>query len=664
MKSRFFRIQAVLFLFAVLLRLVYLFESSDNPTFFTPTLDGKTYHELARSLWQGQDVRNGFFWQPVFYPLFLALVYLFTHASLLAAKIIQAIIGGLTCVLTFRLGARMAGERTGLLAGVIMALYGPAIFFEGELLATGWALFFGAAVPLLFLRAQAAPDLKNLAFFGLCGALAVIARPTFLPFIVVAALWLLIKLRDQDSAKPALAGLAALGLGFFIIAGPVIIFKANVTGQAGLLPTSGGINFFIGNYPERSRTVAIRPGLDWFKFTERPVREGLCDHTNQSEFFYDQAKGHAKERPLRFTGNLFIKTAQFVSSREMPRNLDIYVFRQWSGVLSVLVWKIGPWGFPFGLIFPLALLGLIFQFARIPKGPILFIALYAGSIIIIFVASRYRLPILPLMSVLAAQGVFSLATVFREHNVRKRLIAAGVIAGGVVLSTAPGPFCEEKLNFEAELYNALGMSYVESEQWDRAQDFYNRALALDPDYTEAHFNVGCLHYRKKEQEQAIQAWDRALGLNPGRKDAMKNRYIALKELGLADSANAYLESIIPQFNRDAGLLTDFGRLLIARGKYNEAKGVFERAVGLNLPPVEAYAFLGDLYRMAGAFEKGISVYRQAISLDPGNGRIYFSLAILYADHQKAAEACRVLDRLKSIDPAWYEKAKQVVPCKD
>ena len=53
---------------------------------------------------QGGEIFERFFWQPFFYPYFLTCVYKLTGCSIIAAKIIQPIIGALTCILCFRLG--------------------------------------------------------------------------------------------------------------------------------------------------------------------------------------------------------------------------------------------------------------------------------------------------------------------------------------------------------------------------------------------------------------------------------------------------------------------------------------------------------------------------------------------------------------------------------
>lgn len=89
-----------IFFLALFVRYFYLYESSANPTFEAPISDSMTYHELARELVTGEGMKTVFFWQPVFYPLYLTVVYYFSDSSIVCVKHIQVILGCFTCVLT------------------------------------------------------------------------------------------------------------------------------------------------------------------------------------------------------------------------------------------------------------------------------------------------------------------------------------------------------------------------------------------------------------------------------------------------------------------------------------------------------------------------------------------------------------------------------------
>ncbi|MFA5251842.1 MAG: glycosyltransferase family 39 protein, partial [Phycisphaerae bacterium] len=152
--KRSFFVACIIFSLALTVRLIYLYESSANPTFQVPIVDSKIYDETARAFVSGQGMVSNFFWQPFFYQFFLSVVYIFSGNSIIFAKIIQVLLGALTCALTYKLGKKIFGERTGIIAGLIAAFYGPMFFYESELLATGWAAFWAVAIVLLFLEVK------------------------------------------------------------------------------------------------------------------------------------------------------------------------------------------------------------------------------------------------------------------------------------------------------------------------------------------------------------------------------------------------------------------------------------------------------------------------------------------------------------------------------
>lgn len=101
-----------IFLLAFGLRLLYLYESSDNPSFEMPIVDSAVYDNMARSVAEGKPMSDDFFWQPFFYPVFLSVIYFVSNSSIIFAKIMQVLLGSITCSLTYLLGK---GFSTGVL---------------------------------------------------------------------------------------------------------------------------------------------------------------------------------------------------------------------------------------------------------------------------------------------------------------------------------------------------------------------------------------------------------------------------------------------------------------------------------------------------------------------------------------------------------------------
>lgn len=654
------------FLAALAVRGIYLYQSSAFPTFLAPTVDAETYHTIAKELAQNHRVNESFFWQPFFYPFFLSIVYFFSGASIVWAKIVQIAIGSCTCALTYLLGKHLFGRRIGLLAAGMNAFYGPLIFLEGELLGDWVEAFWSVVLILLALKVRSNRNLWTSLALGLCAGLALLTRPTIAPFLIAALLWLIWTLRRLRATW--FAPVAAPGCvlaGFLAVTLPVAMLNHRITGTFALLPSSGGINLYIGNNEDTGKTLAIRPGWDWQQLTAWPQREGFADPRDAGAFFYRQVSQYATGHPLSFLGGLGEKTLKFLSSREIPRNIDIYMFRAWSPLLGALVWKAGPFGFPFGVVLPLAAVGLVCRWRDIPPGAKLLLLLYPAAVILVFVTGRYRLPVIPVMLILAACGTSSLVEILRRRQwIRAGLATAG-LAAVVAISTLPGPFCDEKVNFAAELNFDLGCFYNRvAQDYDKAGSLLRKAVELKADYADAYNELGNAVSSQGRLEASREFYKRAIAINPRHSMAMCNLSATEYKLGDMEASMAILRQALAFERYYPKLHFRMGVALARQGRLQEAVENYLQALkgesdSSNL--FRVHAALGDALMVAGGQAmRAVAEYQLALNLAerenlPVDARsVMRYLAWLRATSDQAGarnavEALRLAGRLVAID---------------
>ena len=123
-----------------------------------------------------------------------------------------------------------------------------------------------------------------------------------------------------------------------------------------------------------------------------------------------------------------------VVSREIPRNEDVYLFRSDSLVLRAGLWRVGSFGFPFGLLFPLAALGAVAERRRVPWPIWLFLASYAAVLVSVFAVGRYRIALVPPLAILAGAGAISLASALRERRHHQLLASLAVLIPALLLT--------------------------------------------------------------------------------------------------------------------------------------------------------------------------------------------------------------------------------------
>jgi 4-amino-4-deoxy-L-arabinose transferase-like glycosyltransferase len=205
-------------LIALALRLIYVAQIRDAPYFEVPLVDGANYVRTAGVI-AGGDLLAGpqVFWQAPLYPYFLALLMGLFGLGLGQVYVIQALIGAFSCWLVYRIGRRLFGDREALWAALVMACYGPLIFFDAQPLIPVLHILLTLAGILFLLRAggvgpagdepgaNKGPTVagagrgRDWGLAGLFWGLSATATPNILLAVPVAAWWVLRRERAAGS---------------------------------------------------------------------------------------------------------------------------------------------------------------------------------------------------------------------------------------------------------------------------------------------------------------------------------------------------------------------------------------------------------------------------------------------------------------------------------
>jgi 4-amino-4-deoxy-L-arabinose transferase-like glycosyltransferase len=483
------------FVVAFALRLAHVLALRDSPYFARPVLDAETYYWAARALAAGQGWAERVYWQPPGYPYFLAGILRIAGPGLLAPRLAQAGLGALTAALTCALGTRAFGRAVGLGAGLAVALYGTLVYYDAELLAPSLAICLQMAT--LWLAARAPEERGGRGWLAtglLAGLTAVVNAPALvlLPVLAVAA-W-------------RRAGWVLLGAA--IAVAPVTARNWAQGGEAVLISSNGGINLYLGNNPRYERTVGMRPGRDWQALVRAPLLHGVTGARAASRFFTARVTAYARQDPRGFAGLQLRKLRLLVGGDEIPRNQEIYPARAWSPVLRALLWKIPGLAFPFGLLLPLAVVGLGVAGGR---APVLAASVVLLGLLVVafFVTARYRAPLVPLLALFAGAGV---RWTLVEARPRGRVLAA-VAAAAVYLvaNVGQGPMTV-RMNPDAE----QGLAHWLEREGRRpdALRLYERLAGEGRASFDAWYGVVQLATVLHEPEKATAALSRIRALEP------------------------------------------------------------------------------------------------------------------------------------------------------
>ncbi|HMB70330.1 MAG TPA: tetratricopeptide repeat protein, partial [bacterium] len=344
---------------------------------------------------------------------------------------------------------------------------------------------------------------------------------------------------------------------FLAVTLPASTACRHVTGHFSFLPASGGVNLWLGNNPDFEHTVTARVGEDWQVLLSRSDATRPDEMWEGDRWFRGRVLEWIREDPAAFLAGIGKKAARFVSSREIPRNTDLYLYREWSAPLRASLWKAGPWGFPFGVLLPLAAAGLILRRGRIPAPVLLFVLLGSAAIVGVFVAARYRAPLVPAFAVLAVEGARASWAILRTGRARARFALAAGAAAAVLLTTLPGPFPEERQPYEAELWSAVGAAHRDAGDLDAAEADYRRALETAPDHAPAWDGLGLVSARRGDLDSAVRHLQGALLRDPQSAVSHNNLGAVLLDLGRPAEAAVRFEQALrirPSYDRAAANL--------------------------------------------------------------------------------------------------------------
>lgn len=580
----------VLALVAAAVQAVFLLETWTSPYFRYPLIDAATYFYQALGILQGQGA-NGAFWQPPGYPHLLAVFCAIGGGSVAIVRCLQSLLlAPLLAVLLWRVSRRMLSPAWACGAVVVACLNGPLLFYHSQLLPAAPAAVLVLAVLLLALRAGERPSATRWLATGAGNGLAMLFVAPTAALVPVLALYAW--LSPGRWTKRTVRVAALLGAVLLVVT-PVALRNYDACGKWVWISTNGGANFYVGNCRNWDVTLTVQPGFDWEKLMRVPyLQNHVKDSVEADRQFSRMAWQDARRAPGEFARHLARKAAVFWHGHEIPRNLDIYGWRDSSWLLGATVWQAGV-QFPCGLLVPLALVGAC-VLRRRREGLLLAGSAVAFGLLVAFYfpCSRYRVPVLAVVTLLAVAGVQALVVAIRTQSWRTvsvlgvLALAAGVPAN--VLLDWP----TNRIRYDAHLWNAMGAAADLRNDLITAKTCYEEALHRDAKFADAHFNLGTVYARQKDTTRAEICYEAALAARADHDKARVNLAIHLADRGQQLDALRHFslaESLNPL---NASAFANHAAVLQRMGREQEALEMLGRAAALEPRYQAVYNALG------------------------------------------------------------------------
>jgi tetratricopeptide (TPR) repeat protein len=196
---------------------------------------------------------------------------------------------------------------------------------------------------------------------------------------------------------------------------------------------------------------------------------------------------------------------------------------------------------------------------------------------------------------------------------------------------------------EAALHFDRGMALQAQGRLEEAAASYRQALALQPDFAEAHYNIAIIFNELGRVEEAAESCRKAAEIRPDLAEAHSNLGSALQVLGRLDEAIASHRRALALRPESADWLYNLGIALQERGDLEEAISSYRRALALKPGLAEAWYNLHALLLDAEGVAPAIECMKRAVEHSPANADYRFFLGMLLDYSGDAGAAAGYLD---------------------
>jgi tetratricopeptide (TPR) repeat protein len=607
-----------LFAAAVVVRLAYLASVVHDPFFMylRHIPDAFYFNNWAQEIVSNHAWLGGpgvFFIGPL-YAYFLAAIYALVGPDLFVVRIIHIVLDAATTVFLYGFTRRAFDEKTARLAGVLWAVYLPAVFFTSFILPVSLDLMLVAGALYFLARGERRPGWCAAA--GAMWGLAALDRSNLLLVVLAVGVVFVVGCRRWGWLRPLYFVLPVVA-----VVGATTVRNRVVAGDWVVVSSQGGVNFFIGNselatgvYWNLGEFGQGRPEQLNRDLSVMVAEASLGRKVKPSEasaWWMRRGMAWLWEHPARAARLYWDKVRLTTNDYEVGLNVDFYFMKYVTPVHGLPI----PW---FGFIFAFGVVGAAWHLRRAPFARIaglVFAAAYGFSVILFFISSRYRIPLALALTPFAAAGLTAVVKAWGAWRWRRAaaMTAAAVAAGFFAMFPPVGINRAETFG---QSYYRYGRFYFDEGDYERAVENLTKTTKRSPEIYAAYFLLGVAYERLGQYDTAAQVYYDGTRAVPG----MPAMHVA------------------------------YGISLARLGRVWDALGPLRVAAALDPTYVPAWTALGEAYATLRDWPAAEDAYRRAAALAPADAEVKFRFAQVLFQEGKGAAAAAAAGAALALDP--------------
>jgi tetratricopeptide (TPR) repeat protein len=204
------------------------------------------------------------------------------------------------------------------------------------------------------------------------------------------------------------------------------------------------------------------------------------------------------------------------------------------------------------------------------------------------------------------------------------------------------------------LWNILGASAYQSHMLVEAINAYKKALSINPDYAEAYNNMGVALKDLGKIDEAIKIFKKAILIKPHYVEAYNNLGNAYKDQHKTEDAiKAYKEAISlkPDY---AEAYNNLGNSLYYLERFDEAVEFINKSILLKPNYVLAYNNLGIVLAAQGKLDEALDAFQKTLSIKPNYADAYNNLGNVLNDKGRLQDAIDAYKKAISFNPDYAD----------
>lgn len=204
---------------------------------------------------------------------------------------------------------------------------------------------------------------------------------------------------------------------------------------------------------------------------------------------------------------------------------------------------------------------------------------------------------------------------------------------------------------DAEGHADRAFEMYERGRWAEAESELRKALSLNPDQAEWHFNLGLTLEAAGRDREALASYQRATELLPEQPDPLLAAGVVANRLGLSEQAIPMLDTVLRLDCRNEAAYCNKIEALIRMGNHDEAETTFYMAQqALETPSAHCLAIIAESLMHRGQYARAGWCLKEALRLEPTLPRVAGRLGNVYSALGKRQRALQLYLRELRDDP--------------